>query len=357
MGRRWRPGLVTVNAGTVVAGRYRIERVLGRGAMGVVVEAFDQLLKRKVALKLILPVHAADERLRGRFIREAESMSRLRTEHVAKVFEVGQLDDGALFLAMEYLEGESVEERIAASGPLPVGEVVDLILDALEAVAEAHAMGLVHRDLKPANLFLSRERGRERPLVKVLDFGIVKDMTSGTRITAAGTLPGTPAYMAPEQVAAEQGSIDGRVDVWALGITMYEMLTGELPFAGPIHVMLGKIRTEAPPRLRAKRPDVGPELEKVITRALFKRPADRYASATELADALRDLRTKGLLRSGTDVGSEATTEIRRPMRRTLATMHERREGTAAFWIVLGAVAALLLAGVLLAMQGRLALLG
>jgi eukaryotic-like serine/threonine-protein kinase len=342
-----------LNTGTILAGRYRIERVLGRGAMGVVIEALDQVLKRKVALKLILPAHASDGRLRGRFIREAESMARLRSEHVAKVFEVGQLDDGSLFLAMEYLEGESLEQRVAARGPVPVNEAVEIVLDALDAVAEAHAIGLVHRDLKPANLFLSREHGRDRPLVKVLDFGIVKDMTSGARITAAGTLPGTPAYMAPEQVALEEAAIDSRADVWAIGVTMYEILSGELPFAGPIHAMLAKIRTEAPPRLRAKRPDVGLELEKVITRCMAKRPGDRYASAAELAAALRDLRSKGLLRSAIDARSDATTEIRRPFRKTLETMRERTPGSTALWILLGAVVVALLAGFVLAMQGRL----
>lgn len=281
--------------GTVIANKFRIDRVIGRGAMGVVVEATDMLLGRKVAVKLILPQHAGDPHLRGRFVREAHAMTRLKSEHVARVLEVGELDDGMLYLAMELLEGQSLEQLIQG-GPLPVADAVDLLLEALDAVSEAHELGLVHRDLKPSNMFLAARKGKP-PILKVLDFGIVKDKSNESRLTATGTLPGTPAYMAPEQVALEESLINERADVWAIGVTLYELLTGDVPFTGSMSEMLTKIRCEAPPRLRGRRPDVAPELEQLIMRCLSKHPSDRFANAGELAHALSELRQFGLVRS------------------------------------------------------------
>ncbi|MBX3219401.1 MAG: serine/threonine protein kinase [Labilithrix sp.] len=295
--------------GTTIAGKLRLERVIGRGAMGVVLEATDLSLGRRVAVKLILPHHAADPQLRGRFIREARAMTRLATEHVARVFEVGELDDGMLFLAMELLEGQSLEQLIQSGGPLPVVDAVELLLEALDAVAEAHHLGLVHRDLKPSNLFLSARPGKA-PILKVLDFGIVKDSGGGAKLTATGTLPGTPAYMAPEQIALQEDLIDARADVWALGVTLFEILTGALPWNGPINVMLTRIRTEAPPRVRATRPDVSHELESILERCLAKHPAQRYANGGELRAALRELASRGLVRSERGIERQAAaTEI------------------------------------------------
>ena len=281
--------------GTVIANKFRIERVIGRGAMGVVVEATDLTLHRKIAVKLILPQHADDPAARGRFIREAHAMTRLQSEHVARVYEVGELPDGMLFLAMELLEGQSLEQLIQG-GPLPAADAVDLMLEALEAVAEAHELGLVHRDIKPSNLFLAARKGKP-PILKVLDFGIVKDQANEQRLTATGTLPGTPAYMAPEQVAMQLHLIDARVDVWALGITLYELLTGDIPFDGTMTEMLTKIRSEATPRIRGRRPDVAPELETLVMRCLAKNPAERFKNAGEMAQMLRELRQFGLVRS------------------------------------------------------------
>ena len=304
-----------MNLGTVIANKFRIDRVIGRGAMGVVVEATDIVLGRKVAVKLILPQHAEDPQLRGRFIREAQAMTRLRSEHIARVHEVGELDDGMLFLAMELLEGQSLEQLIQG-GPLPAADAVDLVLEALDAVAEAHELHLVHRDLKPSNMFLAARKGKD-PILKVLDFGIVKDKTNAERLTATGTLPGSPAYMAPEQVALEEELINERADVWALGITLYELLSGDVPFTGPMNEMLTKIRKEAPPRLRARRPDVAPELESLILRCLSKHPSDRFANAGELRQALHELRQWGLVRSER---SHARREIVTEM--SIARQHE-----------------------------------
>jgi eukaryotic-like serine/threonine-protein kinase len=311
-----------VKIGSILAGKFRIERVIGRGSMGVVVEATDVTLSRRVAVKLILPHYAGDEQLRGRFIREAQVMTRLQTEHIARVLEVGQLEDETLYLAMEYLEGQSLEDLISSGGPLPVADAVDLILEALDAITETHDLGLIHRDFKPANLFLAARKGKP-PILKVLDFGIAKDTAAGAKLTATGTLPGTPAYMAPEQIALREDLIDARADVWAVGVTLYELLAGELPWNGPINVMLSRIRSEASPRLRARRPDVAPELEAIIERCLMKHPADRFASAGELAAVLSELRVRGLVRS--ERGDErrvAETEInvhRRRVRETAET--------------------------------------
>ena len=304
--------------GTVLANKFRIDRVIGRGAMGVVVEATDLMLGRKVAVKLILPQHAEDPQLRGRFIREAQAMTRLKSEHIARVHEVGELDDGMLFLAMELLEGQSLEQLIQG-GPLPVADAVDLMLEALDALAEAHELHLVHRDIKPSNLFLSARKGKP-PILKVLDFGIVKDKASDSRLTATGTLPGSPAYMAPEQIALEEHLINERADVWAIGITLYELLTGDVPFTGQMTEMLTKIRSEAPPRLRARRPDVAPELEALIMKSLSKHPSDRYANAGELAHALRELRQFGLVRSERgNARREVATEMSVARRETAVT--------------------------------------
>jgi serine/threonine-protein kinase len=350
-----------VKLGTIIAGKYRLERVIGRGAMGVVLEASDLALGRRIAVKLILAQHAADPQLRGRFVREAHVMTRLATPHIAKVYDVGELEDGTLFLAMEFLEGQSLEQLVSSGGPLPVADAVDLILEALDAVTEAHELGLVHRDLKPANLFLTARKGRP-PILKVIDFGIVKDTTSAAKLTASGTLPGTPAYMAPEQVALQGDLIDARADVWAIGVTLYELLTGELPFAGPMNVMLARIRQENPPRLRAVRPDVSPDLEAIVMRCLAKRPADRYANGAELTHALHELRERGNVRSDRgDRRQEVATEIsvakRAEIEREAATTEVdplgRRPRNIGLAVLVALVALVLVVGLILATQGRL----
>jgi serine/threonine-protein kinase len=269
---------------TVIAGKYRLGNVIGRGAMGVVLEAVDLLIGRTVAIKLVLPQFASDADVRRRFKREAHVMTRLTSEHVARVYEAGELPDGTLYLVMEHLQGQTLEQLIHSGGPLPVDKAVDLLLQALDAVNEAHELGLVHRDLKPSNLFLAYRRTKP-PILKVLDFGIVKD-TYAARLTERDATPGTPAYMAPEQVSPHGHEVDARVDVWALGVTMYELLTGSVPFEGSIEVMLRRIRSEAPPRLRSRRPDVALELEAVLARCLSKRPSERFAHAGELAGAV-----------------------------------------------------------------------
>lgn len=278
--------------GTVLAGKLRVERLIGQGAMGVVYEATDITLRRRVAVKLVHPDFVGDPEKRLRFGREAYAVARLQSQHVTHVLEINELDDGTPYLVMELLEGKTLDQIIDREGPAAVDVALDWILQALDAIAEAHRIGLVHRDLKPANLYLAR-RANRAPLVKVLDFGLVKDMSAGApKLTVEGSTMGSPAYMAPEQVRADS-KVDPRTDVWAIGVTLFELLTRELPFDGAsIPVMLGQILHDDPTPLRARRPDAPADLEAVILRCLAKDPNARYADAAELSRALVAVRAK-----------------------------------------------------------------
>ncbi|MBX3222594.1 MAG: serine/threonine protein kinase [Labilithrix sp.] len=277
--------------GTVLAGKVRVERFVGQGSMGVVYEAVDLAHQRRVAVKLMAPERAQDPDARTRFLREARAASSLSSEHVTRLFDVGELFDGTPFLVMEFLVGGTLEHVLLRDGPPQVDVALDWVLQALDGVAEAHRAGFVHRDLKPENLFLC-ERPGEPPIVKVLDFGTVKDLTSkATKLTRTGSTMGSPAYMPPEQVRAEE--IDQRADVWAMGVTLYELLSGQLPFLGAsVMQTLAAILRDAPIPLRAHCPDAPPELDAIVMRALSKDPALRYPSANELLAALASVRAQ-----------------------------------------------------------------
>ncbi len=275
--------------GTVLAGKLRVERVIGQGAMGVVYECTDTTLNRRVAVKLMSAEVSNDEELRRRFAREARAASSITSEHAVRVLEVGEALHGggnAPFIAMELLQGQSLEKIVDTSGPVPFSSAVDWILQALDAIGEAHANGLVHRDVKPGNLFLTDRPGRE-PIVKVLDFGLVKVTDpSATKLTKTGSTPGSPGYMSPEQVRGAR-ELDARADVWSIGATIHELLTGKLPFAAPtVADMLARIVRDAPDPIREGRPDIPEKIEAVVKRCLEKDPNDRYESADHLAEAL-----------------------------------------------------------------------
>ena len=277
--------------GDVLAGRFRVERVLGVGGMGVVVAAHHLQLDRRVALKFLLPEVAKQENVVTRFAREARAAARIQSEHVARVLDVGVLEDGRPYLVMEYLEGRDLEAEVQARGPLPVASSVDWVLEACEALAEAHAAGIVHRDLKPANLFLTR-RADGSALVKVLDFGISKNTLleasgqSGPALTQTFAQLGSPRYMSPEQLRSSK-DVDARADIWALGLILHELLTGDTAFDGTtlpeLHVA---ILTHAPRPVRSLRPDVPVELEAAISHCLEKDPARRFPTVAELARAI-----------------------------------------------------------------------
>jgi serine/threonine protein kinase/tetratricopeptide (TPR) repeat protein len=272
--------------GDFVLGKYRIERVIGRGGMGVVYLALHEALHQRVALKVLAPAAAKHHASATRFINEARAAARIRGDHVASVMDVGQLENGIPYMVLEYLEGSDLSKVLHERGPLPIVEAVDYIVQALSAIAHAHAAGVVHRDLKPGNLFLA-ERTDGGLTIKVLDFGISKlDGEAATEITHTSAVLGSPGYMSPEQVRSSR-SVDGRADIWSLGVILYRLLAAQGPFRGEaMSEVLAAVLEQAPPPLREARPDVPEDLERVIMKCLEKDRDARWATAGELATAL-----------------------------------------------------------------------
>ncbi len=283
-----------VRPGEVLADKYVVERVLAEGGMGVVVAARHNQLGRRVALKFLLPELCTQKEVVARFLREAQSMTSIQNEHVARVLDVGTTAEGAPYMVMEFLEGEDLGQMLERRGRLGTEEAVEFVLQGMEAVAEAHLHGIVHRDLKPSNLFVT-QRPDGSPLVKVLDFGISKVSTEGAAadLTHAQGLLGSPLYMAPEQIRSSR-SVDVRADVWALGIILYELMCGHTPFddAETVQAVLAAIVADDPPSLQSVRPDVPAGLSDIVARCL-KRPRDeRFATVAELATALHPFATR-----------------------------------------------------------------
>jgi serine/threonine-protein kinase len=274
----WGPG-PGVEHGTVLAGRYRVDRVIGRGGMGIVVQATHVELGHPVAIKLLQPGLAHRGQVVQRFLREAQLASRLTSEHVARVIDLGTLDSGAPFMALEYLEGQDLS-RVPRS-QWTIGGTVDLVLQACEALAEAHALGIVHRDIKLANLFVAR-RADGSPLLKVLDFGTSKSVLCSP-LTTVDTVLGTPMYMSPEQFQCSR-AVDHRSDIWSLGIVLYRLLQGTPPFdSDTFSGVAFKVVHEPLPRLSVPLPG---GLDEVVHRCLEKDPARRFQDVAELAHAL-----------------------------------------------------------------------
>jgi serine/threonine protein kinase len=278
-----------VSPGDVVAGKYRIERVLGSGGMGVVVAARHIDLDQPVALKFILPHALAGKGNVERFMREARAAVRLKSEHVARVYDVGRDGDDRPFMVLELLEGMDLAKLIKSKGSLPVADAVEYVLQACEALVEAHAAGIVHRDLKPQNLFVTR-RLNGTPLLKVLDFGIAKAIGPGAQgqmaLTDSAAIIGSPLYMAPEQMRSAR-TAEVRSDIWALGVILYELLGGQLPFDGEtVTEVCIRVVNEDPPGLLELRPALEPALIDIVMRCLAKEPEGRFHNVSALAAAL-----------------------------------------------------------------------
>lgn len=274
--------------GDLVAGRYRVERVIGNGGMGQVVAARHIELGNLFAIKVLRPND--DQQALVRFMREAQAIARIQNEHVVRVHDVGETERGMPYIVMEHLDGQDLGALLAARGPLPVDEAVGAILEACDGLADAHAMGIVHRDLKPQNLFLARKSASGAASVKIVDFGLAKSTSTANghilsaKATANGEIVGTAGYLAPEQMS---GEATPRSDVWSLGVSLYRLLTGKHPFGGKttVEISVAALTAEFRP-LSYFRNDVPPAIEAVIARCLRKIPEERYADARVLHDAL-----------------------------------------------------------------------
>ena len=284
------PLTLPFSPGDVIAEKYEVVGVLGSGGVAYVISALHLELGEMVALKFLRPESLEHEDVVARFASEARAVARIKSEHVAHVFDVGTLPDGAPFIVMEYLEGKDLADVLAERRKLPIKVAVDYVLQACEALACAHAAGIVHRDIKPENLFLTQQTGSvER--VKVLDFGISKSAMAGMEAPgkrfAHTMLPmGTPGYMSPEQIRA-CGTVDARTDIWALGCVLFELVTGLSAFTGPTLLQLGAAILERDPvPLRQVVADAPPELEALIAKCLEKDPARRFQDVAELAAVL-----------------------------------------------------------------------
>ena len=284
--------LPPVREGQTVAGKYVVGRTLGVGGMGMVYAAHDARLDRQVAIKVLLPRLVTSQTATQRFMREARAATRITSEHVVKLLEIDTLPDGTPLLVMEYLEGRDLRAVLREEGPLPPRLAVDYLLQALQAVAEGHMQTIVHRDLKPSNLFLTT-RADGTPLIKVLDFGIAKTLEPETAESFALTSSedvrlGSPTYMPPEQLQNPR-DVDMRSDIWALGVTLHELVSGSPPFQGQTYAeLLSRILAAPPESLKSRIPELTlPEgLSEIVAKCLEKKREDRYRNAAELATAL-----------------------------------------------------------------------
>ncbi|HEU4800038.1 MAG TPA: serine/threonine-protein kinase [Gemmatimonadales bacterium] len=287
----------------VLAEQYQIERVVGEGGMATVFRAEDLKHRRKVAVKVMRPELAAT--LGGdRFLREVEIAAQLNHPHIVSMHDSGD-NDGVLYYVMPFVEGESLTQRLAREGPLPVGDALRIARQVSDALAHAHKRGIIHRDIKPGNIMLSEGHAL------VADFGIARALRSGaTAITTAGLAIGTPHYMSPEQATGSR-EVDERTDVYAVGAVLYEMLTGGPPFTGRSgQAIISRSVTEPHRPLAASRPGLPPSLEPLVSKALAKSAADRVASAEELSNQIAKVQTE-LARASVPMAHVTADELRR----------------------------------------------
>jgi predicted Ser/Thr protein kinase len=321
--------------------RYRLSEEIGQGGMAVVYKGEDTLLGRAVAIKVLRPHYASDEGFLTRFRYEAQAAAKLAHPNIVGIFDIGQ-DGDCHYLVMEYVEGQSLKEIIAAEPPLPVQRALDLAIQICAAVGHAHQAGIVHRDVKPQNVLVTEDEW-----VKVADFGIAKALAAASA-TETGVVLGTARYLSPEQAAGEPATPAS--DVYALGVVLYEMLAGSPPFEAETDVGLAlKHLQEEPSPLHERNPHVPPTVERIVERAMAKDPAARYATAEELGQALRDVRRWG----------EEVTAVQRPVAERAPSTRPVTAEAGPDWLglLLGAVAFLAVVGLIplwLAVYGRYA---
>jgi serine/threonine-protein kinase len=291
----------TSMVGRVIGGNYRVERLLGKGGMGAVFEARQLSLDRKVAIKVLLSPLAMEGEMLERFQREARAASNIGHPGIVQVIDLGYLEEGLPFIAMEMLEGEDMRSKLYREGALGLSQAIPLMLQVCDALQAAHDKGIVHRDLKPDNIFLTYRPGKV-PMVKLLDFGLSKIKGTDQKLTNTGALLGTPNYMSPEQVKGDR-AVDHRTDIYASGAILYEMVTGRPAYDGPsIQSILVSIITEDFPPPRRIRPDLPDALESIVLRAMARDPNDRYQTMNEVGYDLSRLASQvGLSSSRMDV--------------------------------------------------------
>ena len=301
-------GVASLAPSTVIAGKYQVERLIGRGGMGSVYRAIHLGLHQPVAIKMISQLYARSPEARRRFDTEAKAAARLRSRHVVQVFDNGETDDGTPYLVMELLEGESLDRRIARLGRLPIDDTFRIVVQVGRALARAHAMGIVHRDLKPENIYMSREEDGE--VAKVLDFGIAKirNPETGSSGTRTGAVLGTPLFMSPEQARGLK-SVDHRTNVYSLGMVIYAMLTGVTAFTGESFgdILVAICTSELPsiehPSATAA-PGLAPGFDWWFQRACAREPGERFQSVDELVQMLGRLAgARGSMLPGDDAST------------------------------------------------------
>src|SRR5919202_2293975 len=277
--------------GQVLAGKYRIDDKIDEGGMGCVYRATHVLMEKVVAVKVLHPALAADDKIVARFTREAKAASRISHPHAINVTDFGEAENGVVYLVMEYLRGRTLKDVVRSGGPLTLERTVEIVRQVSGALEAAHHEGVVHRDLKSDNIILEEATGGD--WAKVLDFGIAKIQQTDSSVhvtdpglTAPNLIIGTPQYMSPEQ-CSQASDIDARSDIYSFGVILFEMLTGHVPFTGEsaTAIMLKQLQ-EPPPSVLEERRDLPAAVGVVIARALSKRPEDRHQSASELVDSL-----------------------------------------------------------------------